>query len=166
MRVRVRERERERERERVPMNVYAKASEPSFDRSRVADFFFKTSSFFSLTGFRPVIDKTTDEKERKKPLFAKRALKKPGSKMLDVFSSLKGNVEAAKRLTQPHTEGLVNRLHCSVTVIFLLVASLLVTCLDWVGNGNKVNARARSWPLHRLLLNTRSAFLNKARSKS
>ena len=58
--------------------------------------------------------------------------------MLGLFSELKGKVEAAKKLTQPHTEGLVNRLHSGVTVVFLLGASLLVTCLDWVGNGNKV----------------------------
>lgn len=78
--------------------------------------------------------------------------------MLGLFSSLKGNVEAAKRLTQPHTEGLVNRLHCSVTVVFLLGASLLVTCLDWIGNGNKISCvlegAVDSWTIAQNVLNT------------
>jgi hypothetical protein len=41
----------------------------------------------------------------------------------------KGKVDAAKKLTQPHTEGIVNRLHSRVTVVFLLGASILVSML-------------------------------------
>jgi hypothetical protein len=58
--------------------------------------------------------------------------------MLGLFSTLKGNIPFGSKLNEPHTEGIVNRLHYRATVTFLMGASLLVTCLEWIGNGNKV----------------------------
>ena len=43
------------------------------------------------------------------------------------------------QLTEPHTEGFVNRLHYRASVLLLFGCSLIVTCLEWVGNGNKIN---------------------------
>jgi hypothetical protein len=41
--------------------------------------------------------------------------------MLGLFSSLTSHIPAGKKLTEPHTEGLVNRLHYRVSFVFLLV---------------------------------------------
>ena len=58
--------------------------------------------------------------------------------MLGLFSTLKSNVPIGRKFNEPYTEGIANRLHYRVTVTFLMGASLLVTCLEWIGNGNQV----------------------------
>lgn len=59
--------------------------------------------------------------------------------MLGTFGSLKASLPLGKKLTEPHTEGFVNRLHYRASVLLLFGCSLIVTCLEWVGNGNKIN---------------------------
>ena len=56
--------------------------------------------------------------------------------MWGLFSSLP---KPYKKLNEPSTEGWCNRLHYRVTVIFFLGCSILVTCLEWVGNGSKIS---------------------------
>ena len=59
--------------------------------------------------------------------------------MLSLFSSLGSNVPIGKKLDIPNTEGVVNKLHYRLSVILLLGCSLLVTCLEWVGDGKKIS---------------------------
>ena len=49
--------------------------------------------------------------------------------MLGVFGSLTSSIPIQKRLNEPHTEGVINRLHYSFTVLIFFGCSLLVTCL-------------------------------------
>ena len=58
------------------------------------------------------------------------------TKMWGLFSSLP---KPYKKLNEPSTEGWCNRLHYRVTVLFFLGCSILVTCLEWVGNGSKIS---------------------------
>ncbi len=59
--------------------------------------------------------------------------------MLGVFAALKDNVPIGRKLKDPSSEGVANRLHFRVSVIMLMGCSLLVTCLEWVGNGHKIS---------------------------
>ena len=49
--------------------------------------------------------------------------------MLGLFGGLAASVPFQKRLNEPHTEGTINRLHYSATVLIFFGCSLLVTCL-------------------------------------
>ena len=59
--------------------------------------------------------------------------------MLGLLKTLGDNVPFARKFTAPKTEGVVNRLHYRVTVGLLMGCCLLVTCLEWVGNGSKIS---------------------------
>jgi len=59
--------------------------------------------------------------------------------MLGHFSAIADHIPLQKKIVEPTTDGLVNKLHHRVTFGFLLVASLLVTCLDYIGNGKNVS---------------------------
>ncbi len=59
--------------------------------------------------------------------------------MLGVFKGLQGSVPLHRKLRDPTTEGVANRLHFRATVVFLLGCSALVTCLEWVGNGKRIS---------------------------
>ncbi|TRY68309.1 hypothetical protein TCAL_03015 [Tigriopus californicus] len=59
--------------------------------------------------------------------------------MLGIFSGLKSNVPLLSKIEEPKTEGVVNRLHYRMTVMILFGCSLLVTALEWVGNGSKIS---------------------------
>ena len=52
-----------------------------------------------------------------------------GTTMLGVFGALSSSIPFQKRLNEPHTEGVINRLHYSFTVLVFFGCSLLVTCL-------------------------------------
>ncbi len=58
--------------------------------------------------------------------------------MLGVFEKVKAIAPVQRKLREPHTEGVANRLHYRATVVFLMGCSLLVTCLEWVGNGRRI----------------------------
>lgn len=78
--------------------------------------------------------------------------------MLGLFSSLKDSVPIGKKLNEPWTEGTINRLHYRVTVSIFLGCSLLVTCLEWVGNGSKISCVMEgpvdSWTIPQNVINT------------
>ena len=78
--------------------------------------------------------------------------------MIGVFGSLKANVPFQKKLNVPATEGVVNRLHYRLTVLIFLGCSLLVTCLEWVGNGSKISCvlegAVDSWTIPQNVINT------------
>ena len=79
--------------------------------------------------------------------------------MLGVFGGLKGYLPfKEKKLNDPTTEGVVNRLHYRVTVLIFLACSILVTCLEWVGNGSKISCvmegAVDSWTIPQNVINT------------
>jgi len=80
--------------------------------------------------------------------------------MLGVFSPIKSivSLSAKKKLEDPSTEGFVNRLHFRVTVLLFLICSILVTCLEWVGNGSKISCvmegAVDSWTIPQNVINT------------
>ena len=59
--------------------------------------------------------------------------------MLGLFSSLSSNVPIGRKIGAPNTEGVINRLHFRASVILIMGCSLLVTCLEWVGDGKKIS---------------------------
>jgi len=75
--------------------------------------------------------------------------------MWGLFASLP---KPYKKLNEPSTEGWCNRLHYRVTVIFFLGCSILVTCLEWVGNGSKISCVMEgpvdSWTIPQNVINT------------
>lgn len=79
-------------------------------------------------------------------------------KMLGLFSSLTSSVPIGKKLHEPATEGTINRLHYRVTVLIFLGCSLIVTCLEWVGNGSKISCVMEgpvdSWTIPQNVINT------------
>ena len=78
--------------------------------------------------------------------------------MWALFGSLKDQVPGLKKVNDPTTEGAVNRLHFRVTVVIFLASSLLVTCLEWVGNGSKISCvmegAVDSWTIPQNVINT------------
>lgn len=78
--------------------------------------------------------------------------------MLGLFSSLTSSVPIGKKLHEPATEGTINRLHYRVTVLIFLGCSLIVTCLEWVGNGSKISCVMEgpvdSWTIPQNVINT------------
>ena len=78
--------------------------------------------------------------------------------MFGVFASLKDSVPKSKKLREPHTEGLCNKLHYRVSVVALLGCSILTTCLEWVGNGKKIacvmEGAEDSWVIPKDVINT------------
>lgn len=78
--------------------------------------------------------------------------------MLGLFGAISSNVPIQKKISEPTTDGIVNRLHYRVTFIFLLGSSLLVTCLDYIGNGSKINCvlegAVDSWTIAQNVINT------------
>ncbi len=59
--------------------------------------------------------------------------------MLGVFSALRASLPLGRKLWEPVSEGVINRLHFRLTVTLLIGCSLLVTCLEWIGNGNNIS---------------------------
>ena len=57
--------------------------------------------------------------------------------VVSVFASLKAPIH--RNRFEPKSEGLVNSLHFKLTASMLFACSLLVTCLEWVGNGSKIS---------------------------
>ena len=62
-------------------------------------------------------------------------------------------------------EGLVWSLHSRVTFLLLLGCCVLVTCLDWVGNGNIINCILKGfdpdlWSIPKKMLNTYCYAMN------
>lgn len=78
--------------------------------------------------------------------------------MLGLFASLKDSVPRGDKLREPHTEGFCNKLHYRASVVLLLGCSLLVTCLEWVGNGKKIacvlEGSDDSWTIPKDVINT------------
>ena len=78
--------------------------------------------------------------------------------MLNLFSTLKTNVPLGRTKINPQTEPESNRLHYRATVIILMGCSLLVTCLEWVGNGSKISCVMEgaedNWVVPKNVINT------------
>ena len=72
--------------------------------------------------------------------------------------NMKFCVPIGKKLHEPATEGTINRLHYRVTVLIFLGCSLIVTCLEWVGNGSKISCVMEgpvdSWTIPQNVINT------------
>jgi len=59
--------------------------------------------------------------------------------MLGIFGSIKDFVPVGKKSGSPRTEGVIAHLHYRVTTLILFGCCVLVTALDWIGNGNSIN---------------------------
>ncbi len=84
---------------------------------------------------------------------------KPANTMWGVFSGVKSAAASpGKKLHEPSTEGVANRLHYRATVLFLLGCSALVTCLEWVGNGKRIacvmEGKEDDWVIASNVINT------------
>ena len=78
--------------------------------------------------------------------------------MLSIFEPLKNNVPSGRKIDSPQIESVVGRLHYRATVIFLFTACLLVTCLEWIGNGSKINCvlegKVEEWAIPKNVIET------------
>lgn len=76
--------------------------------------------------------------------------------VVGALAALKGKVKAG--LKEPYTEGVANRLHYKVTAVILFSCCLLVTCLEWVGNGSKISCvlegKEDDWTISAKVINT------------
>ena len=62
--------------------------------------------------------------------------------MLSTFKPLHEHVPlraSEAKFSKPQSESLTSRLHYRVTVTFILTCCVLVTCLEWIGNGSKIS---------------------------
>merc|ERR1712045_360426 len=78
--------------------------------------------------------------------------------MLGLFSGLKDFVPVGRKTGSPETEGLVAKLHYRITTLLLFGCCVLVTALDWVGNGNKITCvmegNSDDWSIPPAVINT------------
>eukprot|EP00092_Neocalanus_flemingeri_P010873 GFUD01011710.1.p1 GENE.GFUD01011710.1~~GFUD01011710.1.p1 ORF type:complete len:400 (+),score=91.68 GFUD01011710.1:31-1200(+) len=78
--------------------------------------------------------------------------------MLGLFSGLKDFVPIGKKTGSPQTEGVVAKLHYRATTLLILGCCVLVTALDWIGNGNSIacimEGDSDSWTIPPNVINT------------
>jgi len=78
--------------------------------------------------------------------------------MLGLFSGLKDFVPLGKKTAKPQTEGVVAKLHYRATTLLIFGCCVLVTALDWVGNGNSITCLMEgdsdSWTIPPKVINT------------
>jgi len=78
--------------------------------------------------------------------------------MLGLFSGLKSFVPLGRKTEKAQFEGVVAVLHYRVTTLCIFACCILVTALDWVGNGNSITCvmegDSDSWTVPPKVINT------------
>lgn len=78
--------------------------------------------------------------------------------MLGIFSGLLKHVPGGRKRDEHNGETITNILHFRVTTGILFCCVLLVTCLEWIGNGNKITCILEgpvdNWVIPQNVINT------------
>jgi len=78
--------------------------------------------------------------------------------MLHVFGGLKSLVNLSQQVANPETESVISKLHYRVTSIIFLICCILVTCVEYIGNGINIaciqDGHPDYWPIPQHIMNT------------